>query len=320
MNPFLMMLLTQAAGAVANKIQGQQNPTDLTASYASKYGRDLNGQRSNMFYNMLQPGGQLDAGSWYNMGKAGLGQAGAQTDQAAAMADRSSGNILQKLLQMQPQMQQSAAQTAQGATSRGATSMADLAAEASARARNNMENRFGAGGQFGTTSGGTLAALMHGTAEPLLQAQTAIDQTYGQAYQNALSPMAQGFQSREFNRPQEYQGVAQSYLQGANQALGTGGLLAQLLGGQSEQALIAPQFQSPAQSYGSKLIDVGLGGMSQNLGYAQLQDLLKGLNQTGTPGLGIQSQQSNETIMELIRQLRGSAGNLDLYGISNAGY
>jgi hypothetical protein len=309
-NPMLLMALLGTGGGLLKDLMSPKGTQDLTADWAAKNGRDLNGDRSQAFYDMLSPGGQLDSGSWYNMGRGYAGQAGGQTDRAAEMANRSSGNILEQLLRMQPEMQRSAAGTATGATSRGAASMADLAAEASARARSNMENRFGAGGQFGTTSGGTLAALMRGTSEPLLQAQSNINQMYSGAYQNAFSPMAQGFMAREFGRPQEYQGVASSYQKSADQALGTGGLLAQLLGGQSEQALVAPQFQTQGPTTIDKLIDVGLGAGSQALGYAQLQDLLKGMGKTGPGGLGVQGSGDQIDWSQLLK----------LYGMTNNGY
>jgi hypothetical protein len=275
MDPLVLAALISAIGSMVPK-SGTQ---DLTADFASRNGRDLNAARSNDFYAKLtQPGGNLNSNTWYNLAQQATGQAANYQNKAGAVASRGGGDILAELLKLQPAMQESAGRTAIAATSKAGTSLMDMALAASTSARNALETRFGNRGGFDMPTGGMLSALSRGAQEPILQAQQAIAQLYSQAFQNAYNPLAALASGREYGRPNEFVQVAQGFQGQAGQAGTLGAQLAQLLGQNSEQALIAPQFQGQPDM-GSKMQDLGLGMAANALGQGDIEKIIQALKQ-----------------------------------------
>lgn len=254
----LAALLSAAVSEVGKSMSKQA--TDITG----QGGRDLNAGRSNALYSLLSGGGSMGASDWFGRAQNQMGQAGQYQDQAGRMANRSGADLIAELARQQPGMLDQAQTAATAATSKAGASLQDLAAAASAQARSNLERRLGSNDGF--SQGGALQALSRGTLEPLLSAQAQEGQMYSNAFQNALSPLQAAATSREYNRPAELAGIAQGYGQLGSQAGSLGSVLAQLLGGQSEQVLINPQFQAPGQSTLSKLGDTGMAAALQALG------------------------------------------------------
>lgn len=274
---------------VGKSLLGGDRPTDLTAGMGN---RDINYAKSQPFYEMLMGGGPMGASGWYNLGKTYAAKMGTALDQAGAYAKRPTADIMSEIGRSSSGADRIATQAAGRATSRGQASMVDLAELAASRARANMERRFGAQGLFGNRSGGTLAALMQGTAEPLLQAETAVNQAYGNAYAQNFGALLDKITGREFNRPSEMAGIASGFGQGLSLAGSQGGLLAQLLGTQAEPALVAPQFQTKPSALDT-MSDIGMARLARNAGYGQGfgsgQDTLKLLQDILGPEKGLEA-------------------------------
>lgn len=248
--------------------------TDPTADYmkglnaqwgAPEGNRDLNYGRSNAFYNQLIGGGAMDPSAWMNQALGYSPYANQMMRGASDSANRGGTDIFNAFSQVQPGMMGMAGDVANRATTRFEGSMMDLANQQSRDALRTLENRLGAGGAFGTSSGAALSALARGAATPLMEAQTNINNMYSNAFQNAYNPMAQMGYGRELNRTNEFLQA----LQGANQSMSTlggqGQGLANLLGQQSEQIIYMPQWQQQEGMFGN-ILGAALGGGTGWLG------------------------------------------------------
>lgn len=285
------MLILSLLGLAKDLVTPQV--TDLTKGQP----RDLNATRSNDFYNLLMnPSGSLGAGAWNGMAKNYLRQSAGATEAMNRSASRSSGDILSELMKGLPGIQSAAGSAAEASTQRSGSSMVDLAKLASAQARQTLETRLANTGGFNVNSGGTLAALAAGTAAPLLQAQTAIDQMYGQSFNDQYSKLLSGLLSKILGQTDEYGKVASSFGQLGSQAGQQGGLLAQLLAGQSEQQLLAPQLQTRPSMFDS-LTDAGMQSI--------LYDIARGKSINDLLGFSVQPAAPQsfgpETLTGLIR-------------------
>jgi hypothetical protein len=215
------------------------NVTDLTQAFVAANGgsRDLNAQNVSAFLKQLQTGGAYDPAAAFGTAKAAWDQSPADayaklqpaTDAAAADAGR----------------------YADSATSVFGKSMMDLAAQQSLEGRQAMENRFAQGGTFGTDSGAARAALMYASQSPYAAADAQVAQKRSDAYMGYLMPMAQGAAQNYYARGDRYADLGKNYL-GA-------------LSGLSQQAYVAPQFQSNPDA-ASKLMDFGTNLLGSYLG------------------------------------------------------
>jgi len=245
MNPLTIALL-MGGGALAsglgNWIQSKQGYSDPTQDWINKNNsgrRDLNWQNSERLTNALWGGGSLDpqtylqkatgftnnASDIYNQLAAGLGSGGRY----------SAKGMQSSFADMLPGLMQNASGVANAATSRAGESMTALAQRESARALNKMQAGLSAGGLFGAAAGPVAASMAYGAQEPLMQAQTAIDQLYSNAYGSAYNPMAAFAMGNIQQEPQNLANVGQLYGNLASQQYSAASPLLSLLGQQSQR-------------------------------------------------------------------------------------
>lgn len=221
--------------------------------------RDLNYERSNAFYNRLTSGGSLDPTAW-------LGKASGYEDKAAGIygamdraARSSEADKASAFLSAMPGLEQYASRVTQGALGSGGSTWEELARGLSASSRRDMENRLGASGALGVSSGAAARAISGAAQEPLMNALASIAQTRAQAYSGAINPLAQMAYQGIQNKGGEYAQILQAlspYYQGS---LSMGSNLASLLGQQSEQAILAPDIRQRTGA-GQQLFEALLAG------------------------------------------------------------
>jgi hypothetical protein len=276
MDPLTMALIFAGGSAlsgIGSAIQARQPYEDTLSGFLKGYNarlgapesnRDLNWARSNDFYKRLTGGGALDPTSYlqratgyagdasglYNQVVKGLGAGGAFT--AKGMQKTFAG--------LSPELQALSAGVANDATSRAGASMAALAQAVSNRQLSNMQNRMAAGGLFGAAAGPVAASLAHGAQEPLMQAQTAIDQMYNNSYMGAYNPMAAFSMQNIQAQPTAMANMGQLYQSLAEQQYGAANPLLAALAGQSEQAILAPDLQKRTSGLASFLQGLGNAG------------------------------------------------------------
>ena len=215
------------------------NITDLTQAYVDSNGgsRDLNSKNVNAFLQQLQTGGSYDPAAMYGKAMASWDQSPA--DAAAALKPATD------------RIASDAGQYADQATQVFGKSMMDLAAQQSLEGRQSLENRFAQGGTFGTDSGAARAALIQASMSPYAQADAQVAQTRSQDYMSYLTPQAQMAAQNYYGKGDRYAALGNNYL-GA-------------LSGLSQQAYVAPQFQSSPDT-SSKLMDFGTSLLGSYLG------------------------------------------------------
>ena len=196
--------------------------------------------------------------------RAGL-QAGGEFDPARALQAYQTG--------MDPRVNSMAQGAASGATSMFGQSMQELAAQQARDSVRNMSAQMGGGGLFNTRSGASMASLQRGAVEPLLQAQTAVNQMYSDAYRGAYEPAAQMGMAAQYQRPEQLNAALQSGigLQGAQ--LGGADVASQdfarrMAAGTGIQSGLLGGAQTATQDYATGA-DARLGGVGQGLGIQQ---------------------------------------------------
>lgn len=207
--------------------------TDLTAAWTQANGgsRDLNASNVNAFLKQLQTGGAYDPTAAYG--------------KAASYWNQSPNDAYSKLQPAYDAMAGSAGKYADAATSVYGKSMMDLAAQQSMEGRQALEQRFSNGGTFGTDSGAARAALMTASMQPYAAADAAVASKRSDVYSSLLNPMMQQAGQNYYSMGDRYAAQGNNYLTA--------------LAGLSQQAYVAPQFQT-SPSKGSNALAGGLKG------------------------------------------------------------
>lgn len=277
MDPMTLLLMGLGGAGLSGLgtlLQGAQPYQDTTAGWlkgfnkqikAPEGNRDLNWANSSRLTDALWGSGSLNpqaylqkatgysnnAADIYNQLQRGYGAGGPFSAQG----------MQQSFYGMQPEMRSLAQGIAEDSTSRAGQSMEAAAAQASSRALRNMQNQMGSQGLFGAASGPVAASLSYGAQEPLMQAQTAINQMYGQNYMGAYNPMAAFGMQNIQSMPAALGNIGQLYAGLADQQYGAANPLLSLLGDQSQQVLMAPDLQQRKSALASILSGLGNFGM-----------------------------------------------------------
>lgn len=280
MNPLLIAALAgMATKGIGGLIQSKQPYEDVLGQWlkgyngnlgAPSWNRDLNWDRSNALYQQLTNGG-LNPLAYLGRGDSLSEQARVITD-ALTRGDWSPGTMQKTFLANLPGLTAGASTVADAATSAAGTSMRDLARAVSARSLNNMQNALGAGGLFGAASGPVAASLSAGAQEPLMQAETAIDQMRSNAFNAAYNPMAAFTMQNIANEPSMKAAFADMYSKLANQQYAAANPLLSMLSGLSEQAFVAPNMQQRQSGLAALLGQ--LGGTASSVGSYGLGQLM----------------------------------------------
>lgn len=271
MDPLTLALMfggSALATGLGSWLQSKQPYEDQAQGWIDKYNngnRDLNWRNSGRLTDALWGNGTLDpqtylqkatgysgnAADIYNQLRAGLGEGGRYS--AAGMQGQ--------FANLNPQLQDLASGVADSSTRRFGTSMEALAQAQSNRALQSLQNKMGGAGLFNVAAGPVASSLAQGAAEPLMAAQSAINQLYGQNYMGAYNPMAAFSMGNIQQAPQNMANMGQLYAALADQQYSAASPLLGLLGQQSEQALIAPQLKQRTSVLGSILGGLGQTGM-----------------------------------------------------------
>lgn len=279
MNPLLIALAGMAAKGIGGLIQSKQPYEDVLGQWlkgyngnlgAPSWNRDLNWDKSNALYQQLTNGG-LNPLAYLGRGDSLSEQARVITD-ALTRGDWSPGTMQKTFLANLPGLTAGAGTVADAATSAAGTSMRDLARAVSARSLNNMQNALGAGGMFGAAAGPVAASLSAGAQEPLMQAETAINQLRSNAFNSAYNPMASFTMQNIANEPSLRAGFADLYSRLGAQQYSAANPLLSMLGGLSEQALVAPNLQQ-RQSWLASLLG-GFGNTAAGVGSYGLGNMM----------------------------------------------
>ena len=209
------------------------NVSDLTQSFVAANGgsRDLNSSNVAAFLKQLQTGGAYDPA--------------AALSKAKSYWDMSPAESYAKLQPSYDAMSGDAARYADESTKVFGKSMMDLAAQQSMEGRQALEQRFSNGGTFGTDSGAARAALMTASMQPYAAADAQVAQQRAQSYNAMMNPMMQ-------QAGQNWYGMGDRYAAQGNNYLTA-------LAGLSQQAYVAPQFQT-SKSKGSNALTGALSG------------------------------------------------------------
>jgi hypothetical protein len=223
--------------------------TDLTAAWTQANGgsRDLNASNVNAFLKQLQTGGAYDPAAAYS--------------KAASYWNQSPADAYAKLKPGYDAMAGDVGRYADAATSVYGKSMMDLAAQQSMEGRNAMEQRFSNGGTFGTDSGAARAALMQASMQPYAAADAQVAQTRAGVYSSLLNPMMQQAGQNYYSMGDRYAAQGNNYLNALSQL--------------SQQAYVAPQFQT-SPSAGSNALAGGLKGAAGGAAFGPWGALIGG--------------------------------------------
>lgn len=267
MNPMTLLLLGlggTALSSLGSTINGNSPYKDITADWLKTYNngnRDLNWQNSSRLLQALYGGGALDPQSY--LSKATGYNANASDIYNSVLAAMNPGGrysakgMQDSYLAAMPGVNQIATDAARGSTSRAGSSMEDLAKLVSARTVNNMTNSLGGRGLFGAAAGPVAASISMGAQEPLMQAQTAINQLYSDAYNKAYSPAAQMAGQTILQEPTNQLNIGQLFKSMADSQYSAAAPLLQMLQGLSEQNYLAPQFKQSPSFFGTLLEKLG---------------------------------------------------------------
>ena len=194
-----------------------QDVKDLTASFVQQNGgRDLNAQNVQAFLAQLQAGGAFSPQDAFGTAKKQWSQS---PQDAYGALQGAYGNI-----------NRDAGAYADAATSPFGQSMLSLAAQQSQEAVNTMSQKMAQGGVFGADYGAARSAMMQGAMQPYAAANAQIASKRADAYNAYAQPQQQGAMANYYGMGDRYANTGNSYLNA--------------LAGMSQQAYVAPQFQT----------------------------------------------------------------------------